>query len=157
LDAKADYLHRIYTGSCRHTGTLHGINSYGQESGLKLTYEVVQDVVVNGHVVAKAGDIAEGVIADAEAGRADVFSYRAANLRITVDSVYNFCGDTLHTDFTRTEYRRRQGLFGSHKDVEIIKGQMYEVPTERAEKICAEPTTEHALPVPKNALSGDQN
>src|SRR5690348_2607869 len=29
--------------------TIHGINSYGTESGDKLTYEVLQDVIVNGY------------------------------------------------------------------------------------------------------------
>lgn len=137
--------------------TRHGINSYGQQSGVKVTYEVVQDVVVNGYVFAKAGDAAEGVIESAQQGENDFFSYKAANLRLSVDTIYNFCGDKIDTDFERSEYRRRQGAFGSHKDVEIIKGQMYQVPTERAERVCAEKTTEQPLPIPSNALQGDKN
>jgi hypothetical protein len=136
---------------------LHGVNSYGQEAGAKLTYEVVQDVVVSGYVFAKAGDVAEGVIQNAQEGRDDLFSTRAANLRVTVDSIFNFCGDKIETDFVRSEFRQRQGLFGSHKDVEIIKGQMYQVPTERAQKVCAEPTTEISVSAPPNALPGDKN
>lgn len=137
--------------------TRHGINSYGQEAGVKLTYEVVQDVVVNGYVVVKAGDVAEGVIQDAQEGRNDFFSHRAANLRVSVDTVYNFCGDKIDMDFVRSEFRQRQGAFGSHKDVEIIKGQMYQVPTERPEKVCAERTTESPQPIPSGALQGDKN
>lgn len=137
--------------------TLHGINSYGEEAGAKLTYEVTQDVVVNGYVVAKTGDVAEGVIQDAAEGRNDFFSVKAANLRVTVDAVYNFCGDKLAMDFVRSEFRQRQGLFGSHKDVEIIKGQMYQVPTERPQRVCAQRTTETPLPIPSNALQGDKS
>jgi hypothetical protein len=137
--------------------TLHGINSYGEEAGAKVTYEVVQDVIVNGYLVAKAGDIAEGVIQDAQEGRNDLFTVKAANLRVSVDSVFNFCGDTLHMDFVRSEFRQRQGLFGSHKDVEIIKGQMYQVPTERPQKVCAMKTSAQPLPVPAGALAGDKN
>lgn len=137
--------------------TRHGINSYGEETGAKLTYEVVQDVIVSGHVVAKAGDVAEGVIQNAEEGKNDLFTQRAANLRVSVDTIYNFCGDKIDTDFVRSEFRQRQGLFGSHKDVEIIKGQMYQVPTEHPQKVCAERTNETPLPIPSNALAGDKN
>jgi hypothetical protein len=137
--------------------TLHGINSYGQEAGNKLTFEVVQDVVVDGHVVTQAGDVAEGAVENAQAGKDDAFSYAAANLRIRIDSVFNFCGDTLNMDFVRSEYRRRQGLLGSHKDVEVVKGQMYQAATERPEKVCGTPTTEAPLPIPSGALPGDKD
>jgi hypothetical protein len=135
--------------------TNRGTNSYGDQTGSKLTFTLVQDVIVNGYVIAKAGDVAEGAISNSEAGRDDFFTQKAANLRISVDRVYNFCGDTLSTDFTRSEYRRRQGTMGSHKDVEIAKGQMYQVPTERPQRVCAEATTAHPLPIPTEALLGD--
>jgi hypothetical protein len=137
--------------------TRHGINSYGEEAGAKVTYEVAQDVVLNGYVFAKAGDIAEGTIDNAQEGKNDLFDYKAANLRLTVDTIYNFCGDKIDADFTRSEYRRRQGFLGSHKDVEIIKGQMYQVSTEHPQKVCAERTTEKASPIPSDALPGDKN
>jgi hypothetical protein len=137
--------------------TRHGINSYGEEAGAKLLYEVAQDVIVNGYLIAQAGDVAEGVIVSAQAGQDDAFSQRAANLRVSVDTIYNFCGDKLDADFVRSEYRRRQGAFGSHKDVEIIKGQMYQVPTERPQRVCAVRTTEMPLPIPSNALPGDKD
>jgi hypothetical protein len=135
--------------------TTRGTNSYGDQTGSKLTFTIVQDVIVNGYVVAKAGDVAEGAVSNSQAGRDDFFTQKAANLRISIDRVYNFCGDTLSTDFARSEYRRRQGIMGSHKDVEIIKGQMYQVPTERPQRICAEATTAQPLPIPKEALLGD--
>ena len=137
--------------------TLHGLNSYGTEAGAKLTYEVVQDVVVNGYLIAQAGDVAEGAIQDAQEGRNDLFSVKAANLRVSVDSVFNFCGDTLRMDFVRSEFRQRQGMFGSHKDVEIVKGQLYQVPTERPQKVCATKTAEQPLPIPTGALPGDKD
>lgn len=137
--------------------TTHGINSYGEETGAKVVYEVVQDVIVNGYLVAQAGDVAEGVIQNAQAGQDDPFSPRAANLRVSVDTIYNFCGDKIDADFVRSEYRRRQGAFGSHKDVEIIKGQMYQVPTERPQRVCAVRTTAMPLPIPSSALPGDKD
>lgn len=135
--------------------TNRGINSYGDQTGSKVTYTVVQDVIIDGHVIIKAGDIAEGAVGNSQAGRDDLFSQKAANLRISVDRVYNFCGDTVITDFVRSEYRRRQGVLGSHKDVEIIKGQMYQVLTERPQRICAEVTSAQSLPIPTGALLGD--
>lgn len=135
----------------------HGINSYGAEAGAKLVFEVAQDVVVDGYLIAQAGDVAEGVIENAQEGQDDPFSQRAANLRVSVDTIYNFCGDKIDADFERSEYRRRQGAFGSHKDVEIIKGQMYQVPTERPQKVCAVRTNEMPLPIPSSALPGDKN
>jgi hypothetical protein len=135
--------------------TTRGTNSYGSETGSKLTYILTQDVIVDGHIVAKAGDVAEGAIQNAEAGRDDYFTQKAANLRVSVDRVYNFCGDTIETDFMRSEYRRRQGVFGSHKDVEVIKGQLYQVPTERPQRVCSEPSTEAPPPIPSDALVGD--
>jgi hypothetical protein len=135
--------------------TIQDLNSYSAKTGAKLRYEVLQDVIVNGHVIAKAGDTAQGAVQEGQAGdAAGLFGlgYKAANLRVSVDEVYNFCGDTIHVDFDRSEYRRRQGAFGSNKDVQIVKGQKYAAYTDRVQRLCGEATTEAELPVPSDAL-----
>jgi hypothetical protein len=48
--------------------TLHGINSYGQEAGAKLTYEVVQDVLARSRALADS--IRCKLTTSAEAGSA---------------------------------------------------------------------------------------
>ncbi len=136
--------------------TTQGYNSYSAKTGAKMRYEVSQDVIVDGHVVAKAGDAAQGAVQDGQAGESPGLfggGYKAANLRVSVDEVYNFCGDTIHVDFDRSEYRRRQGTFGENKDVQIIKGQKYAAASDRVQKACGEPTTQTPLPVPSDALA----
>jgi hypothetical protein len=134
--------------------TIEAPNSYSAKTGTKIRYEVAQDVIANGHVVAKTGDTAQGAVQEGQAGDEGVlgFGYKAANLRVSVDEVYNFCGDTVHVDFDRSEYRRRQGVFGSNKDVQVIKGQKYAAYTDRVQRLCGEATTEAAPPIPSDVL-----
>ncbi|MGZ3563785.1 MAG: hypothetical protein ACXVAS_18420, partial [Vulcanimicrobiaceae bacterium] len=117
-------------GTILIVATKHGYNSYGASAGTKVMYELSQDLVVNGYLVAKAGDAAEGSVLNAQQGKNSFFEMQAANLRVSIDKIYTYCGDTLDIDFVRSEFRQRQGVFGSHKDVEIIKGQKYQAPTE---------------------------
>jgi len=133
---------------------MQSYNSYSAKTGGKVRYEVVQDVIVNGHVVAKAGDTAQGAIQEGQAGETGVFGigFKGANLRLSVDEVYNFCGDTLHVDFDRSEYRRRQGMFGSKKDVQVDKGQKYVAQTDRVQRACSEATIATPAPIPGDAL-----
>jgi hypothetical protein len=139
--------------------TRRSYKSYGAQAGTKVTYEVAQDIVVNGYVVAKAGDAAEGQILNAREGKpGSFFSAReGANLRLSVDNVFSFCGDTLAMDFARSEYRRKQGLFGGKVDLEVSKGQKYLVPSDRVQKVCGEKTDEPSPPVPDDALLGDKD
>lgn len=146
----------VPAGTTIVVATKHGYTSYGASSGTKVLYEVEQDVVVNGYLVAKAGDAAEGSILNAHQGVNNLISVEAANLRVSVEKVFTYCGDTLDMDFQRSEFRQRQGFLGSHKDVEIIKGQKYQVPTERAARVCATKTDEQAAAIPADALKGDQ-
>jgi hypothetical protein len=140
--------------------TTEALNSYSSRTGSKIRYEVLQDVVVRGHVVAKAGDPAQGMVQEGQSGDSGFgfgHTYKAANLRVSVDEVYNFCGDTIHVDFDRSEYRRRQGIVGENKDVQIAKGQKYAAYTDRAQKVCGEPTSEAPPPVPSDALPSATN
>ena len=146
----------VPAGTTIVVATKHGYTSYGASSGTKVLYEVTQDVVVDGYLVAKAGDAAEGSILNAHQGVNNLISVEAANLRVSVEKVFTYCGDTLDMDFQRSEFRQRQGFLGSHKDVEIIKGQKYQVPTERAARVCGTKTDEQAAAVPGDALKSDQ-
>jgi hypothetical protein len=135
--------------------TIEGHSSYAAHTGEQLHYEVAQDVIVNGHVVVKAGDDAEGAVQEAQQGREGGWygiGYKAADLRVDVDSVHNFCGDTLKVRFDRTEYRRRQGFFGSNKDVQVIKGQEYVPVVTYAQKVCGAATSATPAPIPEDAI-----
>ncbi|BDE06830.1 hypothetical protein WPS_21060 [Vulcanimicrobium alpinum] len=132
--------------------TLEGHNSYSAQTGQHWHFELVNDVIVDGYVVARAGDDAEGGVAEAQQGRDDLFVYRGANLRVGVDEVHSFCGDTLAVRFDRSEYRRRQGFFGSNKDVTVVRGQMYVPLTSRAQRVCGVPTTATPAPIPAGAI-----
>lgn len=51
--------------------TEHGLNSYGQEAGAKVVYEVVQDAIVDGYLIAQGRDIAEGLVQNSQEGERD--------------------------------------------------------------------------------------
>ena len=139
--------------------TRRSYKSYGASTGTKVSYDLTQDVIVNGYVIAKIGDSAQGEILNAHEGKAAGFFTEAqgANLRLSVDKVFTFCGDTVETDFARSEYRRRQGAFGGKVDLEISKGQKYNVPSERVQKVCGEKTDAVQMPPPGDALAGDKD
>jgi len=145
-------------GTVFYVATRRSYKSYGASTGTKVTYELVQDAIVDGYVVAKAGDAAQGEILNAHEGKPAGFLTNAegANLRVSVDKIFTFCGDTIDIDFARSEYRRRQGAFGGKVDIEISKGQKYAAPSERAQKVCAEKTGAAPLLAPEGALAGDK-
>jgi hypothetical protein len=137
-------------------------HSYAALSGEKIHYEVVENVIVNGSVIAKAGDTAYGKAQEALRGECG-FSFiicwvqrRGSSLRVSVDEIYNFCGDTIHVDFDRSEYRSGMwsgfGLWGDNKDIVIAKGQEYLAATDRPQRVCGEQTTAQDPPPPKKAL-----
>lgn len=138
--------------------TAESINSYSAATGERVKYRVLQDFVVAGYLIAKAGDEAEGMVQEGQQGKAGFYGigYKAANLRVSVDKIYTFCGSTLQVDFDRSEYRRRQGFMGSNKDVGIVKGQQYVPIVDHPQQVCAVRTDEKALPIPKDALHADK-
>ncbi len=139
--------------------TLQSLNSYSAHTGERIRYEVLQDVIVGGYLIVKAGDIAEGSVQEGEQGNSGGFygiGWKAANLRISVDRAFTFCGSTLQLTFDRSEYRRRQGVLGSHKDVEIIKGQKYVAATDHPQEACAVKTNDQPKPIPEDALKPDK-
>ena len=136
------------------------LSSYGAAPREPISYTVVQDVIVDGHLIAKAGDEATGVVLQSQAGDSGGFfgiGYKAAGLRVNVESVTTFCGGKLALRFVRSEYRRRQGFAGSHADLEIIKGQKYVAHTRGTQAACSVLTTEAAQPIPADALSADSH
>jgi hypothetical protein len=139
--------------------TRRSYKSYGASTGTKVTYSVLQDAIINGHIFAKAGDVGEGQVLNAREGSENFWTGQTegANLRISLDKIYNFCGDTIEMDFARTEFRNREGFFGGKKDVEISKGQVYKAPTERTQKVCSEKSDATPAPIPTSALENDIN
>ena len=139
--------------------TLQSLNSYSAHTGERIRYEIVQDFIVAGYLIAKSGDIAEGSVQEGQSGNAGGFygiGYKAANLRVSIDRVYTFCGSTIELAFDRSEYRRRQGLFGSNKDVTIIKGQEYVPIVDHPQQACAVRTDAAAQPIPGGAIRADK-
>lgn len=107
--------------------TYNAVNSATFRSGERLAYIVTQDVIVNGALIARAGDPAQGVVQDAQQGRkvgvgtvgaamgpagmvagstVNKYASKGANLRASVTSVHTFCGDTIPLSFVRSEYHR---------------------------------------------------
>jgi hypothetical protein len=129
--------------------TMQSYSSYGAGVGSKLRFELAQDVIVNGHLVAMAGDTAEGTVQNAMTGGAFFgIDYRGADLRVSVDRVFNFCGDIIAVDFDRTEFRKdRVGVFDGNVDVHIIRGQTYLAFTDRPQRVCGTRTDAADPPV----------
>lgn len=138
--------------------TSESLNSYSAATGERVKYHVAQHFVVSGYLIAKTGDEAEGMVQEGQQGKTGYYGigYKAANLRVSVDKVFTFCGSTLLVSFDRSEYRRRQGAFGSHKDVEIIKGQQYVPVVDHPQQVCAVKTDEKTASIPKDALHADK-
>ncbi len=155
--------------------TYNAINSATFRVGERLAYTVTNDVIVNGAIVAKAGDRATGVVEDAVQGKkvragtagallgpvgavagavANRTGSKGADLRVSVTKVETFCGDTLPLSFVRSEYHRPK-RFAKMTSVEIAKGQMYEATVAKDVTACGESTTRSSLPVPKDALRAD--
>jgi hypothetical protein len=145
----------IPKGTIVVVATLEGLSSYAAHTGEKIQYAVTQDVIVDGYKIAEAGDSAEGQVLESQMGEAENgfgFGFKGGDLRVSVDVVYNFCGDTIAMTFDRTEYRRRQGMFGSNKDVQVIKGQKYGALVSRPQKICGIATAETPAPIPSDVI-----
>jgi hypothetical protein len=143
-------------------------------------YVLVSDVIVDGHVVARAGDSATGIVKDARAGSATATRVgrglgrlvgglagvsaiggaiggaagssldKYANLRLTVDTVKSFCGDTLRVDFDRSEYHPTEK--DATTPVKVVKGQRYVATVSAAQTVCGVSTTAAPAAIPDDAL-----
>jgi hypothetical protein len=142
--------------------TMQSYSTFEAKPYGKLRFELDQDVVVNGFLVAMKGDTAEGSFPTVMSGRSFlIFRINGSLFQISVDKIYNFCGDEIDVDFDRTEYRTGRlgnffppliGLIPSDMDQHIIRGQQYVSFTSRPQKVCGVATTESSSSVPSAAL-----
>ncbi len=139
--------------------TTESLNSYSAHTNERIRYRITQDFILGGYLIAKAGDTAEGMVQEGQQGDGGGFygiGWKAANLRVSVDRVFTYCGSTLEVSFDRSEYRRRQGLFGSNKDVRVIKGQKYAPIVDHTQTVCATKTDAVAAPIGDDVLRPDK-
>ena len=155
--------------------TYNAVNSATFHSGERMAYTISEDVIVNGAIVAKAGDRATGLIENAvqghkvHAGTAGAvmgpagaavggtinkYASTGSNLRLSVRHVITFCGATISVSFTRSEYHRPR-RFGRMTPVQIAKGQKYVTTVEQTTEACGAPTTRTPPPIPSDALHSD--
>jgi hypothetical protein len=128
----------------------------------KVKFEVTQDIILNGFVIAKAGDLAEGEYTNQSNVTKRVFSTNESQeVALDVDDIVNFCGDTIHTQFERTFVGGARGgfmSFGVHAhDAVFAKGSVLKAQTDRPQKgICSEATTATPGPVPSPLVVSDE-
>lgn len=128
----------------------------------KVKMEVTQDVILNGYVIAKSGDLAEGEYTNQSNITKRVFSTNESQeVALDVDDVVNFCGDTIHMTFERTFVGGARGgfmSFGVHAhDAVFSKGSILKAATDRPERnICAESTTATPAPLPSPLVLDDE-
>lgn len=124
-------------------------------------FAVTQDVVVDGYVVAKAGDLVEGHYTDQQNTTHRTFETTTSQeITLDLDDAVNFCGDTIHLNFERTFVGGvRSGFlsFGVHAhDAVFDKGLVLAAQTDRGHKgVCAQPASAPARPLPKNMVEPD--
>lgn len=157
--------------------TYNAINSATFHPGERLAYVVSQDVIVDGVMIARAGDMAEGVVEDARqgskthagtlasalgpagavaGGAANKALSKGANLRVTVTKLDTFCGGHIALSFVRSEYHAPK-RFHKMTAVEIDKGQKYIAPVAHDTATCGVATTRTPAPIPPDALPPDQS
>ena len=127
----------------------------------KVRFAVAQDVIVDGYVIAKAGDLIEGHYTNLQNVTHRQFETETSQeVTLSIDDAVNFCGDTIHLGFERTFVGGvRSGFlsFGVHAhDAVFRKGLILKTQTDRAERsICAERTSATPRPLPKNMVLPD--
>jgi hypothetical protein len=137
-----------------------GANGSSQEEH-RVKLAVDQDVIVDGYVIAKAGDLVEGRY-DTQTNQTNRTFEKTTSqeLELDIDDLVNFCGDTIHLKFARTFVGgTRSGFlsFGVHgHDAAVGRGDVLQASTDRMERhVCAEATTVTARPLPKNIITPD--
>jgi hypothetical protein len=127
----------------------------------KVKFAVDQDVIYQGYVIAKAGDLAEGHYdTQTNQTKREFSTTTSEEVDFYLDDLVNFCGDTVYLGFERTFVGGvRSGFlsFGVHAhDAVVGKGDVLEASTDRVQKhVCAEPSTETEKPLPKNIILPD--
>jgi hypothetical protein len=128
----------------------------------KVKFAVTQDAILNGYVIAKTGDLAEGEYSNQTNITKRFFSTNESQeVALDIDDIVNFCGDTIHLQFERTFVGGARGgfmSFGIHAhDAVFAKGSVLKVETDRPERnICAEVTAEAPAPIPSPLVVSDE-
>jgi hypothetical protein len=124
--------------------------------------DVAQDIIVDGFIIAKKGDLAEGHFTTEKNVTKRVFSADVSQeVSLDIDDVVNFCGDTIHMEFERTFVGGVRGGFmslGAHAhDAVFAKGSILKARSDRLEKsVCAEKTMQAPLPLPNDMIVPDE-
>ncbi|HEY1869035.1 MAG TPA: hypothetical protein VGG70_12125, partial [Candidatus Cybelea sp.] len=136
-----------------------GLGTSQQEH--KLKFAVDEDVIVQGYIIAKTGDLVEGHY-DTQTNVTKRFfsSNTSQEVELDIDDLVNFCGDTIHLEFERTFVGGARGgfmSFGYHAhDAVFGKDSILKASTDRVEKhICVDTSSESPPPLPKNIIAPD--
>jgi len=127
----------------------------------KVKFEAAQDVVVDGHVIVKSGDLVEAHYTNQRNSTVRAFSTDVSQeVDLSVDDVVNYCGDTIHLGFDRTYVgggRTGFGSFGPHAhDAVFSKGLILKASTDRRQKdVCADATSEANPALPNDMVVPD--
>jgi hypothetical protein len=127
----------------------------------KVEFMVAQDVIVDGHLVLKTGDLVEGHYTNERNETKRVFSTDVSQeLALDVDDAVNYCGDTIHLQFERTYVgggRIGIGSLGAHAhDAVFQEGIVLKAKTDRLQRdVCADVTTEQP-PILDNMVVPDE-
>ena len=127
----------------------------------KVKFAVDQPVIVDGYVIAKPGDLAEGHYdTQTNQTKRQFETTTSQELELDIDDVVNFCGDTIYVQFVHTFVGgTRSGFmsFGVHQhDAAVGKGSVLAASTDRVQKrVCAEPATGQPPALPKDIIAPD--
>ncbi len=88
-------------------------------------FDVLDPVIVDGVTVIEKGDVGVGTIQDGGHGL----------LRISVDHVYNFCGDTIDMLFSFSAADRRR-VWSGKAPSQIHHGTVFNAETLHVQKVC---------------------
>jgi hypothetical protein len=138
------------------------VGAYGSsQEEHKIKFAVDQDVIYQGYVIAKPGDLAEGHYdTQTNQTKRQFETTVSEEVDLYLDDIVNFCGDTIYLGFEKAFVGGvRSGFlsFGVHAhDAVVGRGDVLEAATDRVQKrICAEPTTEAPKPLPKRIIAPD--
>lgn len=127
----------------------------------KVKFAVDQPVIVDGYVIAKPGDLAEGHYdTQTNQTKRQFETETSQELELDMDDIVNFCGDTIYVQFVHTFVGgSRSGFlsFGVHQhDAAVSQGSVLAASTDRVQRhICAEPTAAAPPALPKNVITPD--
>lgn len=133
-------------------GEIRANGPRGQSAPEKVKMTVLNDVIVGGRVIARAGDAvdaSQNTNVEATAGHVKT------TLILDVSDVVNFCGDTIPV---AAHFEQGGGtnlfFFGHSKAAVFPKNSNYVITTDRPVKgICSQKTAESSVPIPSNAAT----